>query len=184
MSYPGGFCFKCGASRASRKPTAAGQQSPDSVEFMTQSYDARVRELGLSEEELAHLDHLYKMHRRYSDHRKQPKWKSLVDLDERDIGDASITIQAVIEPYGTTSEGQLICAVSVPWRAIVDRLQKDWTKAQEISPRMWEEMIAAAFDEAGYDEVILTPRSGDFGRDVIAVRKGVGCVRIISSVKA
>src|ERR1017187_8877794 len=45
-------------------------------------------------------------------------------------------------------------------------------------------MIAAAFDEAGYDEVILTPRSGDFGRDVIAVRKGVGCVRIIDSVKA
>ena len=26
-------------------------------------------------------------------------------------------------------------------------------------------MIAAAFDQDGYDEVILTPRSGDHGRD-------------------
>jgi restriction system protein len=45
-------------------------------------------------------------------------------------------------------------------------------------------MIAAAFDQAGYDEVILTPRSGDHGRDVIAIKKGVGSIRIIDSVKA
>ncbi|WP_370137360.1 hypothetical protein [Bradyrhizobium sp. USDA 313] len=30
----------------------------------------------------------------------------------------------------------------------------------------------------------LTPRSGDHGRDVIAVRSGVGCIKIIGSVKA
>src|SRR6266446_3923140 len=36
----------------------------------------------------------------------------------------------------------------------------------------------------GYDEVILTPRSGDRGRDVIAIKRGVGCIRIIDSVKA
>jgi restriction system protein len=45
-------------------------------------------------------------------------------------------------------------------------------------------LIAAAFEQDGYDEVILTPRSGDFGRDVVASKKGVGCVRIIDSVKA
>ena len=45
-------------------------------------------------------------------------------------------------------------------------------------------MIAAAFDQAGYDEVILTPRSGDHGRDVVAIKKGILCVRIIGSVKA
>ncbi len=45
-------------------------------------------------------------------------------------------------------------------------------------------MVAAAFDRAGYDEVILTPRSGDHGRDVIAIKKGIGSVRIIDSVKA
>jgi restriction system protein len=45
-------------------------------------------------------------------------------------------------------------------------------------------MIAAAFDQDGYDEVTLTPRSGDHGRDVIAIKKGIGCIRIINSVKA
>ena len=35
----------------------------------------------------------------------------------------------------------------------------------------------------GY-EVTLTPRSGDHGRDVIAVKGGVGCLRILGSMKA
>ena len=56
--------------------------------------------------------------------------------------------------------------------------------AFQIPPRMWEEMIAAAFDQEGYDEVTLTPRSKDRGRDVIAVKRGIGCIRIIDSVKA
>jgi restriction system protein len=45
-------------------------------------------------------------------------------------------------------------------------------------------MIAGAFKRAGYDDVILTPRSGDHGRDVIATRHGIGCVKILGSVKA
>jgi restriction system protein len=32
--------------------------------------------------------------------------------------------------------------------------------------------------------VILTPQSGDLGRDVIAVKKGIGSVRVIDQVKA
>jgi restriction system protein len=32
--------------------------------------------------------------------------------------------------------------------------------------------------------VTLTPRSGDYGRDVIAVKKGLGIVRVIDQVKA
>jgi restriction system protein len=31
--------------------------------------------------------------------------------------------------------------------------------------------------------VTLTPRSGDHGRDVIAIKHGVGCIKIIGSVK-
>ena len=42
--------------------------------------------------------------------------------------------------------------------------------------------VVGAFSKANY-EVTLTPRSGDFGRDVIAIRRGVGCVKIIGSVK-
>jgi restriction system protein len=33
-------------------------------------------------------------------------------------------------------------------------------------------------------EVVLTPRSGDYGRDIIAIRHGIGCIKIIGSVKA
>jgi restriction system protein len=46
------------------------------------------------------------------------------------------------------------------------------------------EIIAGAFVKAGFDEVILTPRSGDHGRDVIAIRKGIGSIKILDSVKA
>lgn len=67
---------------------------------------------------------------------------------------------------------------------IVRLLKDDPGQALAISPYKWEELVAAAFDVAGYDEVILTPRSGDYGRDVIAAKHGVGSVRIIGSVKA
>jgi restriction system protein len=54
----------------------------------------------------------------------------------------------------------------------------------KIPPRKWEEIIAGAYKEAQFDEVILTPRSGDLGRDVIAVKKGLGTVKLIDQVKA
>ena len=54
----------------------------------------------------------------------------------------------------------------------------------QIDPHKWEEIIAATYDQSGrFDEVTLTPRSGDRGRDVIAVKKGFGSVRLIESVK-
>jgi restriction system protein len=67
---------------------------------------------------------------------------------------------------------------------MVDRLTTDWSLAYELPPARWEEIIAGAFQKAGYDEVVLTPRSGDHGRDVIAIRRGIGCIKVIGSVKA
>ena len=95
-----------------------------------------------------------------------------------------IVIQAVVTPYEKTAEGELVRALSVPWRRIVNALVQQPGLAFEIPPRTWEEIVAAAFDAAGYEQVTLTPRSGDRGRDVIAVKRGVGSVRIIGSVKA
>jgi restriction system protein len=63
-------------------------------------------------------------------------------------------------------------------------LTTDWSQAFTISSRMWEEIVAAAFKMEGYDEVTLTPYSRDKGRDVIAVKRGLGTIRIIGSVKA
>lgn len=96
----------------------------------------------------------------------------------------ALLIQAIVTPYAETPEGKIIHALAVPWQMIVRTLKRDWSQAYQIPYEKWEEMIAAAFDLAGYDEVILTPRSGDHGRDVIAIKKGIGAVRIIDSVKA
>jgi restriction system protein len=86
--------------------------------------------------------------------------------------------------HGNSDEGLIIRAVSTPWREIVKILKHDPKAAFTIPPDKWEELVAAAFDKAGYDDVILTPRSGDYGRDVIAVKKDEISIRVIGSVKA
>jgi len=90
----------------------------------------------------------------------------------------------VIVPGPQTSEGKLVEAVAVPWFDIIALLQKDQNVAYQLSWEKWEEIIAGAYKQAGFDEVTLTRRSGDHGRDVIAIKKGVGSVRVIDSVKA
>ena len=62
-------------------------------------------------------------------------------------------------------------------------IQRDPESIYQIDPRQWEEIIAGAYSADGY-EVILTPRSGDHGRDVIATKSGVCSVRFYEQVKA
>jgi restriction system protein len=95
-----------------------------------------------------------------------------------------VTLSGVIIPEKKVSEGVLISSVSFVWVDIVEMLKGDWSRAHEIPSNVWEELIAGAYDRAGYDEVTLTPRSADHGRDVIATKKGVGAIRILGSVKA
>jgi len=97
---------------------------------------------------------------------------------------ASLLLQAVVVPGARTDEGQLIQAVGLPWFQIIEALKNDPSLAFRIKARQWEEIIAGAYQKAGFDEVRLTPRSGDFGRDIIAVKHGLGTVRIIDQVKA
>jgi restriction system protein len=97
---------------------------------------------------------------------------------------AVLLSRAVITPYEKTAEGHLIWSITAPLRSIIERIRKDPSLMYEVDPRKWEEIIAAAYDESGlFDEVTLTPRSGDQGRDVIAVKNGFGSVRLIESVK-
>ena len=44
--------------------------------------------------------------------------------------------------------------------------------------------LVPAYKTAGFEEVILTPRSGDYGRDIIAIKRGLGSIRVIDQVKA
>jgi restriction system protein len=97
---------------------------------------------------------------------------------------ADILLQTVVIRGEQTSEGQIIQAVTVPWFDIIDLLKKNPDIAFQIGYEKWEEIIAGAYRKAGFDEVILTPRSGDHGRDIIATKKGIGTVRVIDQVKA
>lgn len=94
-----------------------------------------------------------------------------------------IILQAVIMPGPKTADGNLVEVVAPAWREIVRLLQADPEFMHQIDPRKWEELVASAYVKEGY-RVTLTPRSGDFGRDVIAEKDGFGCVRILDQVKA
>ena len=93
-------------------------------------------------------------------------------------------MQTVIVPGAQTNEGTLIEAVALPWFDIIAFLQTDPRIAFQLSWEKWEEIVAGAYKKAGFDEVTLTPRSGDLGRDVIAIKRGLGSVRVIDQVKA
>lgn len=96
-----------------------------------------------------------------------------------------LTIATGIVVFGDrTNEGTLIEGIGIPWFAILARFRLNPQAMFEPTPREWEEIIAAAYKAAGYDEMILTPRSGDGGKDVIATKNGVGSIRIYDQVKA
>jgi restriction system protein len=97
----------------------------------------------------------------------------------------AVLVQVEVVTFGNrTSEGQLIEGVSVAWFEIIKQLQRDPQFLYNIHWRKLEEIIAGAYEQEGWPEVVLTPRSGDQGRDVIATRPGVGSIRIIDQVKA
>jgi len=96
----------------------------------------------------------------------------------------NILLSTVVEQGPKTDKGSLILSVVIPWLEIVRMIEEDPAIVFQIDPRKWEELIAGWYKKAGFDEVILTPRSADFGRDVIAIKHEVLSVRIIDQVKA
>lgn len=97
---------------------------------------------------------------------------------------ATIVLKAYVTLGPKTSEGQLIEAVKTPWYEIVRRLEENPRFLYEIEWRQLEEIIAGAYKHQGCPHVILTPRSGDDGRDIIATWPGHGSIRIVDQVKA
>ncbi|HEY1535960.1 MAG TPA: restriction endonuclease [Polyangiaceae bacterium] len=96
-----------------------------------------------------------------------------------------ILVTASVEVYGNVpGEGELVRYVEPVWRAILKLLEFDSDALHKIPPRELEQLVAASYDADGYDEVILTPRSGDGGRDVIATKNGMHSIRIFDQVKA
>jgi restriction system protein len=99
-------------------------------------------------------------------------------------GISSLVLQSVVTFEKKAEDGRLIASVTAPWFDIIDILKRDPNAAFEIPPEKWEEIIAGSYRKAGFEQVILTPRSGDLGRDVIAIKQGVGSIRVIDQVKA
>jgi restriction system protein len=96
----------------------------------------------------------------------------------------SLMVQSTVIALDPVNRGRLIESVTGLWFDIVDLLRQDPAQAFQIPPERWEEIIAGSYKRAGFDEVILTPRSGDLGRDVIATKKGIGSIRVLDQVKA
>lgn len=93
-----------------------------------------------------------------------------------------ITVQAIITPENENNEGTLITEISIAWDEIIKVIENDPEEIYKIDPFAFEKLIAEAYVREGY-EVILTPRSGDKGRDIIATKQGIGSIRIFDQVK-
>jgi restriction system protein len=101
--------------------------------------------------------------------------------------DGEVLLQAVLVDVGRQCpQGVIIEAVSIPWFRLLEEIQRDPGLLHQFAryPRKFEEFIAAAYKASGWPEVILTPRSGDGGRDVIATRPGFGSIRFLEQCKA
>lgn len=94
-----------------------------------------------------------------------------------------LMLQVAVTFGEKTSQGHVIEAVSIPWLAFLEHLKQNPSSSHEIGWRKWEEIIAGAYKDAGFS-VVLTNRSGDRGRDIIATKNGVLSVRYFDQVKA
>jgi restriction endonuclease Mrr len=63
----------------------------------------------------------------------------------------------------------LVQVEQIPLRAI-EIVMRDPRHLTSLSPRQFEEFIAEIVDKLGFCDILLTPRSGDGGKDVIATR--------------
>jgi hypothetical protein len=69
------------------------------------------------------------------------------------------------------------------WGAQVDRILKRPQEIFTVPPRRFEELMAFALAESGYDEVRLTPPTRDNGYDIEAIRGGATPYRLIVECK-
>lgn len=98
----------------------------------------------------------------------------------------SIVLQTIVTAVSAHCDGHIIKSLSLPWLQIAKKVAADpyYLYGFAQKPREFEEFLAACYDEAGFDEVVLTPRSGDRGRDVIAIKNGMFSLRILDQAKA
>jgi len=90
-----------------------------------------------------------------------------------------IIVKTLIVPGDQTKEGTLVKGVSALWFEIMRMIQADPDSIHHIDWRKWEEIVAGAYNQEGWEVVVLTPGRGDKGRDIIAQRKDWGQLRFL-----
>jgi len=93
-----------------------------------------------------------------------------------------LSVASIIIPDRVTREGTLIKATTLLFDEIARELGNNWARVPDFTPTQWEAIVAGYFSKKGY-EVTLTPRSGDFGLDLIARKHDFGAVKLLGSVK-
>ncbi|MBZ5609415.1 MAG: restriction endonuclease [Acidobacteriia bacterium] len=99
----------------------------------------------------------------------------------------NVLIQAELLVFGkSVDEGRVVEALSIPWIELCRQILEDERLFYEFArnPRKFEEFVAGSYKKMGWTEVVLTPRSNDQGRDIIAVLPGQFSIRILDQCKA
>lgn len=94
-----------------------------------------------------------------------------------------LLLSSVVRAYGTISDSELVTFVEPAWLAIRNLLVADPSVRFSITSSKWEELIAASYEAAGFDAVVLVPRGRNGGRDIVATRMGFAQVSIVDQVK-
>ena len=106
---------------------------------------------------------------------------------KQDNGGPELLLQSAVSiAVQGVSEGTIVRHLAIPFLEIKQEIDRDSRFLFEFAkyPDRFEEFLASCYDKAGFDEVILTPRSGDKGRDVIATMRGQLSIRILDQAKA
>jgi restriction system protein len=113
---------------------------------------------------------------------------SIIGTPPRATPDADLLLSAIITVRGKHPEGELVEAVGIPWFRILRGIERDpdFLFQFAIHPRKFEEFIAAAYELSGWTDVVLTPQSGDRGRDIIVTANmpGLGAIHFLDETKA
>jgi restriction system protein len=93
-----------------------------------------------------------------------------------------LSVASILISERVTNEGVLIRATTQLFDEIARDLGNDWSRVLELTPEQWEHLVGGYLSKMGY-EVVITSRSGDFGRDLIARKPDIGAFKLLGSVK-
>jgi restriction system protein len=93
---------------------------------------------------------------------------------------------ALVRRGENTSEGTEVLSPTATWFEVSRQLKLDPDFRFEFTsnPTKFEEFLAGAYKLQGWEAVTLTPRSGDRGRDVIAITSQLSAMRVLDQAKA